>query len=128
MDLKVLFHNPEELSDQELHHLRMKIQFQHSMPWLSAFFGGFSLYLLDVGVLRRNHNLKSVAVGALGGFLLGAYSSYQVRTSLPRPLDNDIINAFDKKYMNTVLNTTGFGSNYVSSKDYSNVTTLRKPY
>ena len=119
MDLKVLFHNPEDLSDDELAHLRQKIQLQRSMPWTSAFFGGFGLYLLDKAILRRHYCYKRIAVGALVGFALWAHASYQVRTSIPRKLDTDIVNAFDRRYMNAVLNSTGFGSNYVSARDYS---------
>jgi len=33
--------------------------------------------------------------------------------------ERDIVQAFDKRYTSTVLNTTGFGSNYVSIRDYS---------
>jgi hypothetical protein len=30
--------------------------------------------------------------------------------------------------MNTVLNATGFGSNYVSPKDFGDSSSLKKPY
>lgn len=120
MDLKVLFHNPEDLSDDELKHLRKKIQQQRSMPWISAFIGGFSLYLFDEAFIRRHYCYKRIAVGALVVFAFGAHASYQVPTSITRKLDTDIVNAFDRRYMNAVLNSTGFGTNYVSSRDYSN--------
>jgi hypothetical protein len=62
-------------------------------------------------------------------FTLGAYGAYKVTySSVPRPFDRDIILAFDRRYMRTVLNTTGFGSNYLSTKDYSDNADLKKPY
>ena len=129
MDLKVLFHNPESLSDQELAHLRQKIALQRSMPWISAFFGGFSFYFLDAVVLKKSTCYRRIALGGLLGFVLGGVGSYNVSTSVTRlEQDAEIINAFDRKYMTTVLNTTGFGSNYVSIRDYSASTQYKKPY
>ena len=130
MDLKVLFHNPEELTDAELAFLRDKIRMQRSMPWLTAFFGGFGVYFLDRGVIRRSHDIKRVAAGALVGFILGAYGSYQVGLPAPgeRQFDREIIGAYEKRYVNTVLNATGFGSNYVSTRDYGENYSLKKPY
>ena len=129
MDLKVLFHNPEELSEEELSQIIQRLNLQRSLPWTAAFFGGFGAYFLDAAVLRRSHDVKRVAAGAVVGFLLGAYSAYNVSgSSLARPLDQDIINAFDRKYMTNALNATGFGSNYVSIRDYSNTNSFKKPY
>lgn len=83
MDLKVLFHNPEQLSEEDLAHLRQKITLQRSMPWTGAFLGGFAMYFLDTAILKRTACTKRIAALSLVGFILGAYSSYQVRTSLP---------------------------------------------
>ena len=47
---------------------------------------------------------------------------------LPRSFDNDIMNAFDARYMKTVLNATGFNSNYVSASDHTKEPILKKPY
>jgi hypothetical protein len=130
MDLKVLFHDPESLSDTELRRLREKIRIQRTMPWLSAFFGGFGLYFLDAAVLRRSACNKRIAAGAAVGYLLGAWGSYQVSTIDPERWapEADIISAYDRRYMTTVLNATGFGSNYVSSRDFAETTTFKKPY
>lgn len=118
MDLKVLFHNPEELTDAELAHLRQKILLQRSMPWTSAFFTGFALYFVEATVLKRTPCIRRAAAFGTIGFALGAYYANNVRTSIPRlQSQSDIINAFDRRYMKNVLNTTGFGSNYVSVKD-----------
>ena len=130
MDLKVLFHNPESLSDEELSHMRQKIALQRTMPYLGAFFGGFATYALQTVVLKRMRaHWIGVGTGALVGFALGGYSAYQVKTTLTRVYsDSEIISAFDRRYMNTVLNTTGFGSNYISVKDYSETQSFKKPY
>jgi hypothetical protein len=128
MDLKVLFHNPHDLTDQELYQLRKKIKRQYTMPYTAALFGGFGAYLFDNVYLRKSHSWARVGTGALLGFAIGAYSSYQVASSVERKFDSEIINAFDKKYLDTVLNATGFGSNYLSVKDYSETQTLKKPY
>ena len=73
MDLKVLFHNPEELTDDELALARQKITFQRSMPWVTAVFGGFSVFLLERAILRRTRATNAfVAAGAVAGFPLAA--------------------------------------------------------
>ena len=130
MDLKALFHNPEDLSEADLSHLRDKIRMQRSMPWVSSIFFGYGVFLLDRAIIKRSHDIKRIALGAFLGFALGAYGSYHVQTSLPsgRKFDHEIMNAFDRRYMTTVLNATGFGSNYVSPKDYSDSTAFKKPY
>ena len=129
MDLKALFHNPESLTDEELQHLSRKINIQRTMPWTSAFFGGFGLYLIDTGVLRRGSCNRRIAAGAAVGFVLGAWGASQTSTTITRITNEaDILNAFEKRYMTTVLNATGYGSNYVSSKDYSDTTAFKKPY
>ena len=132
MDLKVLFHNPEQLSDEELMLAREKIRFQRSMPWLTAIFGGFSVYVLERAVMRRHRATTAyLAVGALAGFWLGNASNQGhllLSTDKERVQDSEIINAFDRKYMNTVLNTTGFGNNHINIRDYSDSPMYKKPY
>ncbi len=132
MDLKVLFHNPEQLSDEELMLAREKIRFQRSMPWLTAIFGGFSVYVLERGIMRRNRATPAyLAVGALAGFWLGNSSSQGhllIRSGLEKSYDREIINAFDRKYMTSVLNATGFGNNHINISDYSDSPAYKKPY
>lgn len=129
MDLKVLFHNPEELTDAELAHLRQKMLLQRSMPWTAAFCTGFALYFFEAAVLKRTACLRRAAAFSTIGFALGAYSSNSAVTTLDRfKSQGDIVNAFDRRYMKNVLNATGFGSNYVSAKDYAEVGSFKKPY
>ena len=98
------------------------------MPATSAFFSGFAMYLFDVKMVRRVHDWKRIAAASVLGFAIGAYGSYQVQQTIPRSIDKDIMNAFDRKYMYTVLNSTGFGSNYIGSLDYSDSPQNKKPY
>ena len=132
MDLKVLFHNPEQLSDEELTNLRVKLEYQRSMPWVTAFFGGFSVYVLERGIMRCHRATNAyVAAAALAGFWLGNSSSQGhtlLSNGLERAHDRDIVNAFDRKYMNTVLNATGFGNNHINIADYSDSPAYKKPY
>ena len=132
MDLKVLFHNPEELTDDELALVREKIRFQRSMPWITAFFGGVSVLLFERAILRKTRATNAfIAAGALAGFWLGNTSAangleqtdYERRTH-----DTEIYNAFDRKYMNSVLNATGFGNNHINIRDYSDTHAYKKPY
>jgi|LauGreDrversion4_2_1035121.scaffolds.fasta_scaffold793066_1 hypothetical protein len=130
MDYKLLFHNPEDLSDIELKHMRSKIHLQRMMPYYTAGIFGLASYLFDSVLMKRAYTWTRIGVLGAVGFAIGAHASYQVQTTFPRDrvVDRDIINAFDRRYMNTVLNATGFGSNYVSSKDYAETTSLKKPY
>jgi hypothetical protein len=130
MDYKLLFHNPEDLSDMELKHMRSKIRLQRTLPYYTAAIFGFASYLYDSALLRRNFAWTRIGALATFGFIVGAQASYQVQTTFPkdRKVDKEIIEAFDRRYMTTVLNATGFGSNYVSPKDFGNSTSLKKPY
>ena len=120
MDLKVLFHNPESLSDEELVAIREKVAKQHFVPKITAVVGGFAVFALEAAVLRRAWCKKRVAAGALAGYLIGGFTANQFVNTVPRlEAERDIVQAFDKRYTSTVLNTTGFGSNYVSIRDYS---------
>ena len=130
MDYKLLFHNPEDLSDQELDLMRFKIRLQRTLPYYTAAIFGFASYLFDSVLMKRNFTWARIGVFGAVGFLIGAHGSYGVQTTLPRDrvVDKEIINAFDQRYMTTVLNATGFGSNYVSPKDFGDSTSLKKPY
>ena len=96
MDLKVLFHNPESLSEDELYQLRQKLQHQRAMPWTAAFFGGFAVYFLDCAVLHRTADPRRAALGLVLGFALGAYGSYHIGTTIHRVRsEEEIINRWE---------------------------------
>ena len=130
MDLKVLFHNPESLTDAELGLLRNKLALQRTVPWTTGIFAGFAWYLIEGVHLKTTPCLKRAIVAGALGFTLGAYYiNSGSMNQLPRlNSEVDIVNAFDRKYLNTVLNVTGFGSNYLSVKDYADTQTHKKPY
>ncbi len=88
------------------------------------------MYLFDVKILKRHHDWKRVAVGLGLGYVLGAYATDIDHGRLVEraKLNREIILAHEKKYVNTVLNHTGFGSNYIGSKDFSEVAQAKKPY
>jgi hypothetical protein len=60
--------------------------------------------------------------------MIGAYGSTQNISALNKPFDTQILDAFDQKYVNRVLNATGFGTNYVSTRDLSEESIMKKPY
>ena len=75
MDLKVLFHNPDSLSDADLKTLQQKIRFQRTLPYLFSVFGGASMYLLNAVVLKRALHIPQIGFGFLAGYALGGYTS-----------------------------------------------------
>jgi hypothetical protein len=128
MDLKVLFHNPDELTDAELVQLSRKVGFQAMIPYYTAFFGGFSMYLFELKVAKRHHDVKRLAAASVVGLIVGAYGSYQTKATLDRKFDPEIIGAFDHRYAQTVVYASGYGSNYLNINDYSLHANYRKPY
>lgn len=128
MDLKTLFHNPEELTNDDLRHLHDKIRFQHFMPRTSALFSGFAMYLLDRHILRRGHSWLRIGGVAAAGYIIGVYATDNVVNSLNKEFDEDIIQAFDQRYLKYALNSTGFGNNYVSIAELAEDTSYKKPY
>ena len=53
MDLKQLFHNPDDLDDSELWVCRTKIGNQMWMPYYSAIFLGLGMKVIDSTVFKR---------------------------------------------------------------------------
>lgn len=84
MDLKVLFHTPEDLSEKELHELRQKLNVQHTLPYCTALLTGFGLYFFEGAVLRKTTCYRRTAAAAALGFAIGAWGSYQVSTTITR--------------------------------------------
>ena len=76
MDLKTLFHNPDELTGHELDILRKKIKLQSSLPLHGALFGGLTMYVVDRYVLKRGYSFLSIGGVAALGFLIGGYGAY----------------------------------------------------
>ena len=128
MDSKALFHNPASLTDGELKTMQRKLNTQRFMPlFFSAFFGGasvgFDTYILKASVCRYR-----LFAGAMAGYVMGAVIVNETQNYLThRNWDSDIMNAFDRRWMNKALNAGGFGNNWVhSSQSAKNPTP--KPY
>lgn len=98
------------------------------MPRMCALFGGFSIYLLDQHILRRGYSWFRIGGVAALSFVIGVYGTHHVQSSLRREHDQEILLAFDKRYMQYVLNSTGFGTNYLSIMDNSEESVYKKPY
>lgn len=123
MDLKQLFHHPEDLDDSELAVLRDKIRFQQSLPYWSALFMGLSMRIVSPSCQPAR-----IGVAAAFGFWVGASSASTVTSNLWRRFDKDITRAFDERYMTRTLNLAGLGSNYTSEKDNEDYSDFSKPY
>lgn len=83
MDYKLLFHNPEELSDLELKLLRQKIQLQRSLPYYTAGIFGFASYLFDSAILKKKYSWTRIGAFGFVGFVIGAHATYHVHTTFP---------------------------------------------
>ena len=87
------------------------------------------MYLFDVKIIRRHHDWKRVIAAGSLGYVLGCIASE--RNSLPlygRKFDKEILLAYDQRYLDSVLNHSGLGSNYIGSKDFTEHGLLKKPY
>lgn len=123
MDLKVLFHNPESLNDDELRYIIATIEKQRATPRYWGIGAAAAMYLLDVKVLRRHRDWKRVIAAGTLATLAGWRRSETIHfVDDPRydaQFQPDIVQAFDQRYINNVLNHTGFGSNYMGARDYT---------
>ena len=128
MDLKTLFHNPEDLDDSELFALRRKIQFQQYMPYWGALFTGLTMRVIDAQILRRGASYPRIGLAAALGFYLGASGANNLQTNLWRSLDEEITFAFDQRYVKRALNVSGLGSNWVNIKHNEDFNDYSRPY
>ena len=128
MDLKQLFHNPEDLDDYELSALRSKIQFQASLPYYCAFFSGLSMRIVDAHLFRAGFRPLRIGAMAAFGWYIGAQGACTMGGSLFREFDREITLAFDERYMTRSLNVAGWNNNAISFKDNQDQKMLHKVY
>ena len=106
-DIKTLFHNPEAFSDADLKRVHSTLNSQRYTALFGTLAGG-------LGAFTVWNCPKRVAVFATLGYTLGGYYSYKVKEN-PRGyehvFDNDIIKAFEQRYINLSLNASGYGNN-----------------
>ena len=92
------------------------------------------MFVFQRAILRRScTSWSSIALGGFAAWALGVYTiSNEAVTPTGnygiRARDAEIVTAFDRKYLNTALNTTGFGNNSVNIRDYADGHHLKKPY
>ena len=122
MDLKQLFHNPDDLDDSELAVMRGKIRRQQYLPYYSFFIGGLAYRVFDATVLKKKAGSCPIRTSgcAIAGFLLGAYGASTMQQNLWREFDRDILKAREQKYLRVVLNTAGYNNNWVSMHHQEN--------
>ena len=133
-DLKTLFHDPDSLTDEELKALRSKLRWQMATPYISAAFTGAFYHVCShqffySGVLPLRRQLPPVVLASFAGFMFGGYAaSHMGRSVLNRPVDRDILIAFEERYMKNSLNVAGYNNNYISSHSSADNTEFEKPY
>ena len=128
MDLKQLFHNPEDLDDAELAIIRDKIRFQQHVPYLSAFFTGLTMRIVDAHVFKSGARPLRIGTAAAFGFYIGATAANTIGSNMYRQFDKDIMRAFDERYLTKALNVSGWNTNYTGMKDNEDVNMMNKPY
>lgn len=72
MDLKQLFHHPEDLDDAELNVLRDKIRMQQFMPYWGAGFAVLGMRVFDSQVFARRSCPRYLTAAAIVGYCIGA--------------------------------------------------------
>ena len=109
LDTKTLFHNPDELSKEELARLRGKIRMQMYLPYVCGL--SMPAFLLAVRGHRANfdHFLMAAALG-LGAGNLGVQT---MRTTVTRP-DSDILRAWDERLVKQTFAVSGLNTNYTA--------------
>ena len=91
-ELKQLFHSPDELSDQELDILRVKLQNMRRVPKYGAAFGFLGAAVFESVALRRNPSVLMLGLGATAGYAFGGYGASTITSNiLSRQFDYDIL-------------------------------------
>ncbi len=97
-ELKQLFHSPDELTDQELDILRLKLQNQRRVPKIAMAFGLAGAACIDGVVFRRHPTMLRMGLGAIAGYAFGGYgASTMTSNMLTRSFDYDILIAQEKR-------------------------------
>ena len=129
-ELKQLFHSPDELSDQELDVLRVKLQNMRRVPKLGAAFGFLGAAAFESVALKRNPTVLMLGLGATAGYAFGGYGASNITSNiLSRSFDYDILIAQEVRQQARTMNIAGYGNgNYISSKDNNGNRSFDKPY
>ena len=99
IELKQLFHNPEEMSDAELDIMRVKLQNMRRVPKIAFGMGFMSMVAADVVILRRNPMMARAMLGGLASYACAGYGismdSTKANNVLNRKFDLDILIAHE---------------------------------
>ena len=129
MDLKQLYHNPEELDDFELSVIRGKLRQMQMTPWVCAGSLAFGMAIFDRSVLRMARNCPMrLSAAAVVGYLVGVNAVSNVSSVVARDFDADILRAHDERQLRSTLNLAGLGGNWTNMKHNENVKSHNKPY
>ena len=100
IELKQLFHNPEEMSDAELDIMRVKLQNQRRLPKIAAGMGFVGALAFDVVLLRRNPVMARAMLGGLASYALAGYGTgLETKNVLKREFDTDILVAHEYRQL-----------------------------
>ena len=128
-ELKQLFHSPDELSDQELDILRLKLQNMRRVPKIGAAFGVLGAACFESVILRKNPTVAMLGLGAAAGYALGGYGISSMKGSmLTRPFEYDILIAQEKRQQHSVMNLAGYGQDYITGSNNELNKSFDKPY
>ena len=128
-ELKQLFHSPDELNDQELDILRVKLQNMRRVPRFGAAFGVLGAACFESVLLRRNPSVAMLGLGAGLGYAVAGYGASSMSGSmLTRPFDYDILIAQEKRQQRRVMNLAGYGQDYITGANNELNQSFDKPY
>ena len=129
-ELKQLFHSPEDLSDNELDVLRVKLQNMRRIPKFAAGFGLFGAAAAEPIFMRRQPRALSLLLGTGIGYSIGGMGASSISSNvLKRDFDYDIILAQEKRQLRRTMNLAGYNQDHISpTKAHGVRPAYNKPY
>ena len=128
-ELKQLFHSPDELSDQELDILRLKLQNQRRVPKIAIAFCLVGAACIDGVVFRRNPSMLRMGMGAIAGYAFGGYGASTMTSNiLTRKFDYDILIAQEGRQQRRTMNLAGYGNEHMGANRTNSNKSWDHPY
>ena len=129
LELKQLFHNPEDMSDAELDIMNLKLRNMSRMPMYGAAFGTLGGALAESVIRRRQPSMLALGIGAAAGYAFGGYSASGISANmLSRKFDWDILFAQERRQVERTMNLAGYNNNHISSNSTNLNKDFDKPY
>lgn len=120
IDFKALYHNPDELTRDELRLLRRKIQMQMMMPWFCGVSSAATMFAFRAGRLTP----VMMASTFVAGYYIGKFGATSTSNMIVSR-DEDIMRAWDKRQIRQVFAVSGLNSNYTSLQHNEEMITPR---